>query len=254
MDVSIAKYAEIGSTRKYGVEIETSCCSDYEDLKGNTRFGCKPDPSISGEEFDSPILYGDDGFNEIEDFLAFASDHDWAVNHNCGCHTHYDMRDESEDQLWSTYYAYNLTYSMWAACVPSWRTTDYYCTRPHVNHADISYSRDEGDGFANYAYHAERYEYLNIVAYDDHRTFEVRLLEGTLDPTTILNWVSLHARFIDRVHDMSFDTLRAAFPRARRRQFAKLVEIIDDAPLTDWLAARARENGTPLRGPGSAQN
>jgi hypothetical protein len=87
------------------------------------------------------------------------------------------------------------------------------------------------------------------VAYDDHRTFEVRLLDGTIHADTICNWVALHARFIDRVHNMSFAEIRE-LGTTRSKLFKSLVKLIDDAPLTDWLAQRARYRGSnPLRGP-----
>jgi hypothetical protein len=163
------------------------------------------------------------------------------------------MRGESDDQLWAVYYSYNLTYPMWSAAVSSRRRAGSYCQEPFATIRDIERTYDQGDiSFRDYAYDAERYEYLNIVAYDDHNTFELRLLEGTLKADTICNWVALHTRFIDRVHDMSFAEIRE-LGSSRSKQFRSLVELIDDAPLTDWLAHRARyTGGRPLRGPGSA--
>jgi hypothetical protein len=217
-------------------------------LRGSTKFGAKYDPTVGGLEFDSPILYGDEGFAEIRELTAYADQHGWEVDSGCGCHTHFDMRDESDDQLWATYYAYNITYPMWSAAVSSRRRGSTYCQEPYTTAVDIERSADQ-DAFKDYAYDAERYEYLNILAYDDHSTFEVRLLEGTINADTICNWLALHARFIDRVHDMSFAEIRE-LGRTRSKQFRSLVELIDDAPLTDWLAHRARYTGQmPLRGP-----
>jgi hypothetical protein len=251
--VSIATYDKVGSTRKFGVEIETSYCPDSDGLNGHTKFGAKYDPTCGGLEFDSPILYGDEGFAEIRDLTTYADQHGWEVDNGCGCHAHFDMRGESDDQLWATYYAYNLTYPMWSAAVSSRRRASTYCQEPYTTIADIERTYDRGDdSFKDYAYDAERYEYLNIVAYGDHNTFEMRLLGGTINAETICNWVALHTRFIDRVHNMSFADIRE-LGRSRSKQFRSLVELIDDAPLMDWLAHRARHIGErPLRGPGSA--
>ena len=248
LDVSIATYDKVGSTRKFGVEIETSYCHHCNDLKGITKFGAKSDPTVSGLEFDSPILYGDEGFEVIRDLLVFADRNNWEADNDCGCHAHFDMRDESDDQLWATYYAYNRFYPMWAAAVSPRRREGTYCRKPCCTPSDISVNADHGGGFKDYASDAERYDYLNAVAYYDHNTFEVRLLEGTLDAATVCNWVALHARFIDRVHNMSFDAIDA-LGSTRSKQFKSLVKLIDDAPLTDWLAHRARRTGCmPLRG------
>ena len=248
LDVSIATYDKVASTRKFGVEIETSYCPDSDGLNGHTKFGAKYDPTVGGLEFDSPILYGDVGFETIRDFLTYADQHGWEVSSSCGCHTHYDMRDESDDQLWATYYAYNITYPMWSAAVPPRRRGSIYCQVPYATATDIERSADRDGTFRDYSYNAERYDYLNVVAYGDHRTFEVRLLDGTIKADTICNWVALHAR----LHNMSFAEIRE-LGRTRSKQFRSLVELIDDAPLTDWLAHRARYTGEmPLRGPNCA--
>jgi hypothetical protein len=252
LDVSIATYDKVGSTRKFGVEVETSYCPGSNEMKGVTKFGAKYDPTCGGLEFDSPILYGDQGFAEIHELLAYADQHHWEVDSGCGCHTHYDMRGESDDQLWAVYYAYSVTYPMWAATVSPRRRGSTYCQEPYACPTDIERSADRDGTFRDYSYNAERYDYLNVVAYDDHSTFEVRLLEGTINADTICNWVALHTRFIDKVHDMSFAEIRD-LGRTRSKQFRSLVELIDDAPLTDWLAHRARYMGEmPLRGPNCA--
>ena len=48
LDISVATYDRIRSKRKYGVEIETSCCTSYCNLGGQTRFGSKYDCTVSG--------------------------------------------------------------------------------------------------------------------------------------------------------------------------------------------------------------
>ena len=251
LDASIVTYNKIGSTRKFGVEIETSLCGGYEVLKGRTVFGAKHDPTISGLEFDSPVLYGDVGFEHIRELSDFADRNDWEADEDCGCHTHFDMRGETEDQLWATLYAYTLTYPLWSAAVSPERRRNSYCRQPCRSLGDIANAADESESFWYYAAHeSERYDYLNVVAYDDHNTFEVRLLDGTLDADTICNWVALHARFIDRVHNMSFADIRA-MGITYDQQFSSLVELIDDTPLMDWLAVRMTNVGeTYMRRPG----
>lgn len=250
-DVSFATYQRIGSKRKYGVEIETHRCDRHEELHSQTNFGCKHDPTVCGAEFDSPILYGDEGLDYINKFLTFAEERDWSVNTGCGCHTHYDMRQESDERLYHIAYAYTLTYPMWKRCVSSGRASNSYCRRPRYTIRDIK-SAYESRTFENFAEHRDRYDYVNLYAYLNHRTFEVRLLEGTLDSNEICNWITLHCRFIDCVKELPFNELRSRFRYEAHEQFHALTDLIDDATLTDWLAHRARHIGSqPLRGPRS---
>ncbi len=250
-DQSFATYQRILSKRKFGVEIETSRCADSADLRGRTNFGCKRDPTVSGFEFDSPILYGDEGLDYIRKFLDFADNHGWETDRHCGCHTHYDMRGESDEQLYRVAYAYAETYKLWRRCVPQSRSDAYYCERPEYTVRDIRVA-SQCESFDDFASCCERYNYVNLYAYDCHRTFEVRLLEGTVDAETICNWITIHCRFIDAAKKLSFDELSEMFHARHTVQFRALVSLIDDTDLTDWLANRARRIGhRPLRGPGS---
>lgn len=252
LDISITTYQRIRSKRKYGVEIETSRCNNPRELHKHTNFGCKDDPTISGHEFYSPILYGDEGFKHINELLTYAEKNNWEVDSNCGCHTHYDMRDESDEQLYRITYAYNLTSRLWKCCVPRSRARNNYCNSTGCSGRSIERAYQCSRSFESFASSQDRYTYFNLYAYCDHHTFEVRLLEGTLDAETICNWIAIHAQFMDYVKELSFEQLRSQFNCNTNIQFRVLVDLINDAGLIDWLAARARYIGRrPLRGPGS---
>jgi hypothetical protein len=240
LTVSIATYRRIRSKRKYGVEIETSECYGYESLNGDTNFGCKVDCSIAGREFDSPILYGDEGFAEIEELLAFGEGLLWEANGDCGCHTHYDMRDESEEELYRVAYAYAKTYNFWKRCVSLERRNNSYCHAPCYNIYDFRRAVDHGYSFVDFCENQERYDYVNIGAYFTHRTFEVRLLEGTVDAKTVCNWVSIHCRFIDYVKALSFDEIDNLFSGTIMAVLHKVTDIIGEVELSDWLRERIR--------------
>lgn len=248
-DVSFATYNRIGSKRKYGVEIETTDCANFRDLYGQTNFGCKADCSVSGMEFDSPILYGDEGLDYIADFLAFGEDNGWYAESECGCHTHYDMRDMNDDQLASVAYAYRKSLSLWEALVPDHRRDGTYSHTPHWTCADFrdEYNYVGGDfGETIDRLDCERYEMVNLTAYHDHKTFEVRMLEGTCDAETICNWITLHCRFADAVKDLSFEEIDARFSGSRHRQFEVLSDMLHDDGLIGWMKRRARQNGRPV--------
>lgn len=242
-DVACASYERIGSKRKFGVEIETSHCADYCSLNGRTKFGAKCDCTVSGMEFDSPILYGDEGLTYIEEFLAYGDDHSWSAGTECGCHTHYDMRDESRDQFLSIAYAYRKTQLLWEKFVPFYRRDASYSHRPGWNLSDFRHcversGRHEiGDWISRVD--CERYEMVNFTAYHDHRTIEVRSLEGTVDPETICNWIAVNCRFIDGVRDMSYAEIDDLFGDDADSYFEGLSTLIGDDDLIDWLRGRA---------------
>ena len=243
LDASVATYARIDSERKFGVEIETSYCPRNEQLRAISPFGCKTDPTVNGMEFDSPILYGDEGLTHIEEMLDFASDNGWRVNSDCGCHTHYDMRDEPDESLWRIFYAYRLTGLVWEACVPPLRTSCSYSGAMSVSARTIRSNYENGNvSFTEFCRHRERYDYINVYSYLDHKTFEVRMLEGSLDAETICNWIILHCRFIDKAKELTFPQLRRRFAnKASQGRFTALAELIDDRELMTWLSARANQ-------------
>ncbi len=245
LDVSIATYQRIRSKRKFGVEVETSRCDNHNELHGKTKFGCKTDCSVSGMEFPSPVLYGDEGFAEIEKLLDFAGENDWRTDYDCGCHTHYDMRDESDEQLYRIAYAYAKTYRFWANCVSNSRRGNYYCHEPQYTLQDIRCGAADVN-FKHFSFNYDRYDYVNLTAYGRHNTFEVRLLEGTVDAETICNWVSVHARFMDYVRNLSFSDLDLFLAGQSRHVFSAVAKIVDETSINDWLARRIDDHGCPV--------
>ena len=250
-DVSIATYERIGSKVKFGVEVETSVCRDSEDLFGKTPFGRKGDCSISGMEFDSPILYGDEGLAAVEKFLKYGADNSWAADSDCGCHTHYDMRDMNTDQLYSIAYAYRRTISFWRTLVHRSRATATYCHNPRWSCADFKRckesAQDEPDNFSRLMRYLrnDRYDLINISAYFDHKTFENRMLEGTVDAEMICNWITLNCRFIDGVKDMTIEDIDECFGKGshdsyRDAAFVEIARIVDDCNLVGWIRSRGQ--------------
>lgn len=196
-------YTRMPSQRCFGVELETSECDCYHDLDGSW-WGAKPDCSVYGMEFYSGILYGDDGLAACDDICKFAARHGWNVDDRCGYHAHFDMRGESEDSLKAIACAYLLTYDVWKEFVESNRVEGRYC---HGSSASISelYS---STSFSNFAYNQTRYTWINFAAYNHHKTFEVRLHEGTLDGSDVTNWIRAHATFMDWASEAGWAKVR----------------------------------------------
>ncbi|MHC4117553.1 MAG: amidoligase family protein [Planctomycetota bacterium] len=247
--VSFATYGKIGSTRKYGVEIETASCEGWEELSGNTRFGAKDDCTVNGKEFDSPVLYGDEGLDAIRAFLSHGENNDWHADEDCGCHTHYDVRDLSYDQLCSVTYAYRKSVAVWKALVAEWRRHHDYSRPYEWTCADFKRAAARNSSYSHLLCDLERdsYEYVRFSAYSAHNTFENRMLEGTCDAELICNWIKLNCRFIDAVKDMSIEEIDAHFGRGQRHEHVgPFCELVGD-DLTDFIYDRAEKNGRPFR-------
>ena len=232
-------FQRIRSTRKFGVELETSECCGYRQLKDNTIWECKHDCSIDGMEFVSPILYGDEGLEEIEGFCKVAKRMDFRVNRSCGFHAHFDVSNESEDSLRSIAYAYCKTYNLWCSFVAEHRGENRMCGSPDYTLLDIK----TNDNFDYFVGKRDRFEFVNWRAYLVHGSFEVRLYQGTLDAEEICNWVIMHARFIDAVSKMCLDEIDDLFSS---NKFEALVKTIGPE-LAEYWATRAEHLGTSVR-------
>ena len=225
LSVSVATYAKIGSTRKYGIELETSRCDSYRTLKNATPYGAKFDCSVTGMEFISPILYGDEGLAETEKFLEYAEENDWKCYNDCGYHLHIDVRDESTIQLRHIAYAYAMTYHAWRGLVSEFRATDNsYCHAPRHTAGQI---RNHSGSIVRFFDGTDRYTWLNLSAYDRHKTFEVRIHDGTLHAKTVTYWVMAHTRFVDAVRDMTYNEIDAMFSGTPEENFAALCQVWD---------------------------
>jgi len=176
-------------------------------LYGGTIWACEYDCSVSGKEFISPPMFGDQGLDSVLDFCREAQNRDWRVDDRCGLHIHFDMSDMEPEQLFSLAYAYRLSWSLWKRFVSDHRGSYGMCGSPR-------YSLDEIRASKSWEYFVgarDRFEYVNWRAYFKHGTFEIRLGEPTLDGPEIVDWVSTHGLFIERVKNMTFDEIDAAF-------------------------------------------
>ena len=196
----------VSTSRCFGIELETSRCKGYKSLRGQTLFGAKHDGSISGMEFVSPILWGQEGLDEIKNFCKLAKH--FQVNGDCGYHLHIDMRNTTAEQRRSIVYAYYLTYHIWSKFINQYRAHDCrYCRAPGYSLDDIVRTHNFND-FCN---GQDRYEFLNLQAYYKYKTFEIRGYEGTLNPVEICNWIDVHLKFVTTVQDKSLMELRNLF-------------------------------------------
>jgi hypothetical protein len=194
----------IGSLRTFGVEIETCRCPDYRLLCDKTIFGCKSDGSIRGMEFISPVLSGDLGLREIENFCTQARALGFRVSTSCGLHVHIGLQDLTDLQRLRVAHGYLLAKNLWAAMVSGRRKFNRYCRLNGDNGASIRLdSFDCYEDFVRCQWN--RYQFINFDAFSKHQTVEMRGHQGSLTAKAIVNWTVANVNFVDAMKDLTYD-------------------------------------------------
>ena len=218
-------YAQLGSTRRFGIELEFDDLPyDALDINGRTLFGAKEDGSVDGGEFVSPILYGDDGLSECEDFCDLAVDSDFGVGKNCGFHLHCEVPDAGVGSFKRVALAYHYTYDFWKGTSDINDNRDTYCEEHQWNPTDLADSGETQETVKRWSTRYSRYAWFNVASYNRFGTVEVRVHEGTREKTDVVNWVIAHARFIDAVSDLTVGQITRLFSN-RKKTSTKFKEI-----------------------------
>ncbi len=232
-------YNELGSKRKFGIELETSQCLNHPSIEEDTIFACKEDRSVDGMEFISPVLYGDEGLEAVEKICEHARRLNWDIDSACGYHIHLDLSDESPENCFKVAQAYHHTYDFWSSFISCSRQSNYYCT----NHTFDHLSFNEYSNFISWiedVHGSHRYYWLNWNAYLDHRTVELRNHSGTLNFEKISNWIKVHTRFIDNVVKLSEAEISQKFHGTSiYDQFSLVSDWWDDSSLSKFYLDRA---------------
>jgi hypothetical protein len=225
------------------VEIETSECDDNYELEGSAAWGCKHDCSVSGEEFFSDILSGNDGLEAVTDLCDFADKHGWAVDRRCGLHIHLDMRKETEASLMAIAGAFRVTQAVWAGLVAQTRVTNFYCERCPWDLDEL----EVWDDFNGFSRRQTRYVWLNVAAYPNHTTFEVRLHQGSLNDKEIRNWVRALTTFADWASKHTLAEVRGDIEGMGTAELFDTICAIwrtaGCADLVEYYSEKARANG-----------
>lgn len=119
----------------------------------------------------------------VWDVCKFLKDRAY-VNNSCGTHVHFDMRGFKREDV-------ELFGARLASAVPALKKILPRSRRNNDNCHDIINSIDgAGDNF-DFGYTDDRYCFVNMQAYKNHGTIEVRGHAGTLNARKILNWIKV---------------------------------------------------------------
>ena len=240
-----AEFDKIGSSRKFGVELETSESPNYSDWARNTGWGAKEDGSVSGKEFVSPPMYGNDGYASVMDFCNKMDRNGCEVTDSCGFHLHIDLSDTNASQRKSIALAYHYTRMVWESFTDSSRHDTYYARRSsssrHYSSADWDRKKIV-DGNDKPTAHC-RYVWLNWNSFNKFSTVEVRSHEPTCDGRAVCNWIKAHTNFVDKVKDMTVGQVTRMFGSECPKTIMRELRFMwDDKELSDYYTRKAKNN------------
>ncbi len=199
-------YSEVGSDRRYGIELESSRCHNYTYLN-RSGWGAKYDASITGKEFYSAIFRGNKGLDSIRAVCQYAHNHEWTVDTCCGYHLHLNMHDETPDTLKAIAYAYYSSQKVWCTFVAGRRLGGSYSQ--HLPHDIAGIDQlDTLEAWRTYGLHRDRGIWVNWCAYRQYRSLEIRLHEGTFDADKVCNWVKAHTTFVDWASNTGYNDVK----------------------------------------------
>ena len=231
---------ELKSSRRFGIELETSECPRHSSLRGKIVYGSKYDCSVSGMEFVSPILQGDRGLWATRGFCTRAKHKGFKVDSDCGFHLHIDVSNNTDLQRRHIACAYAYTQSFWHKLVNQYRAYDCeYCHRLAWCGSDMVTAYN----FQRFCSDQSRYMWFNVYSLQRHGTFEIRLHEGTLDSKRITSWVKAHLRFADFVQDLKFRQIETMFCVSERQMWQNVTNTWNDLTLARYFRRVALDNG-----------
>ncbi len=214
-EFSSAKFKLCKSKRKYGVEIEAILRDEEMHLPVDEvgAWSKQHDGSLGdwGMEFASPILQGDDGFNEIAIFTQKLLDWNYFVDKRCGLHVHIDGRDldfQNIKKLLKIAVAFEpVIYAM----LPESRFSGSYSVplnrfpksrfrfkvKDEMDLKRLWYGRRNARVDTKSKFDNSRYFGVNIHSWFFRRSVEFRYHSGTTNPLKITNFIVICQAIVD---------------------------------------------------------
>ena len=112
----------------------------------------------------------------ITTLCAILKDIGAKVNTSCGLHVHLDQRNRTPEEVQQTFANFIRAQNLLLSVVPKSRRENHFC------------KKHRGTDFQS-AMYGQRYKIVNASAYRKHKTIEIRLFNGTVNATKIINWV-----------------------------------------------------------------
>ncbi|HXJ70662.1 MAG TPA: amidoligase family protein [Verrucomicrobiae bacterium] len=183
------------------VEAGVECAHESYNHRTRPHWKIVTDSSIGHQnaEIVSPILRGEDGFEQIRKVCRALGAHGCRVNHSTGFHVHVGARDRFAEQvgffkeLVRTHAKFEPVIDQLVSQSRRARNSQWCQPTPFNDNVERATTIDRVIAAAN---PNGRYAKLNLTAYHTHGTVEFRQHQGTTNAQKIENWVKLCLRIV----------------------------------------------------------
>lgn len=193
-----------------------------------------------GLELVSPILYGDEGLDELEKVYEVLNSCGAKVDKTCGTHVHFDISDftvKNCKNFLNLYYNYQGIINY---LVPQSRRRNEYCktlrkgTLVNINEDFVTSIRQIADVMYT------RYMTVNLQSYVKYGTIEIRQHGGTTEFEKMEAWIILMYQLLEVAKQQSKVNLCCRWYTVTQKNFNKLLEQtnLNNSCIGDYLTSR----------------
>ena len=196
----------------------------------------------AGLELVSPILYDDEGLEELEKVYEVLNEIGAKVDKSCGTHVHFDVADYSIENMISFINLWYNNKNVINYLVPESRRHNEYCTqiyRHDIDEINEKYNRGVIRGIRDIAWViGTRYKTINLNSYVKYGTVEIRQHGGTTEFSKMEAWIVMIYQMLEVAKSNKVNTIKAL--RSTPNNFNKFLKEInlDDSCIGDFLTDR----------------
>lgn len=139
----------------------------------------------SGVELNSPIMSTTSHLRSVITVCATLRQLGYKTSSRCGLHVHVGARSLTHEQT-RRLIGFMVEWENAFYMLDPDRKTNRFCAPIR----EETLEKLRRSGAANWNAWSDRYHWLNGMAFNRHGTFELRLMEGTLDDAHVLGWVA----------------------------------------------------------------
>ena len=193
-----------------------------------------------GLELVSPILYGDEGLDELAKVYEVLNNCGAKVDKSCGTHVHFDISDftvQNCKNFLNLYYNYHGVINY---LVPPSRRRNEYCKRLRqdilvtIYKENVRSIREIADVMGT------RYMTVNLQCYVKYGTIEIRQHGGTVEFEKMEAWIILMYQLLDVAKQEEKVNLLGRWRTVTQKNFNKLLEQtnLNNSCIGDYLTTR----------------
>ena len=193
-----------------------------------------------GLELVSPILYGDEGLDELQKVYEVLNSCGAKVDKTCGTHVHFDIADftvQNCKNFLNLYYNYQGIINY---LVPPSRRRNEFCNP--LKKADlVKINQDWVTSIRDIAYViCTRYSKVNLQSYVKYGTIEIRQHGGTLEFDKMEAWIILMYQLLDSAKNEEKVTLICRPYTVTQKNLNRLLKTtnLDNTCIGDYLTMR----------------